>query len=135
MKKIPATEKSLALRTDFSDEAAWQEVCAAIQQPVGEFSACVDFVDDPDFAGVDSEEVTESLLDDSERSFAFIIDHVALSRAEHPILVVDALDEPGRTFRVIPSEAWSVENNLSLSNMDFREFADSVDTDGVFRGF
>jgi hypothetical protein len=30
---------------------------------------------------------------------------------------------------------WSVENNLSLSNMGFEEFAESVDEDGVFRGF
>jgi hypothetical protein len=27
-----------------------------------------------------------------------------------------------------------VENNLSLANMDFDEFADAVDADGVFRG-
>jgi hypothetical protein len=44
-------------------------------------------------------------------------------------------EEPGRTFRVIPSEMWSVENNLSVANMDFYEFADNVDLDGVFRGF
>lgn len=31
--------------------------------------------------------------------------------------------------------AWSVENNLSLSNMDFFEFADAVDGHGVFNGF
>jgi hypothetical protein len=29
----------------------------------------------------------------------------------------------------------SIENNLSLFNMDFWEFADNVDDDGVFRGF
>ena len=29
----------------------------------------------------------------------------------------------------------SRENNLSIANMDFREFAESVDPDGVFRGF
>jgi hypothetical protein len=135
MKKIPATEKSLVLRTDFSDESAWHEVCAAIQQPVGDFRAYVDFVNDPDFAGIDSKEVSASLLGDPGRVFAFIIDHVTLSQAEHPILVVDVFDEPGRTFRVIPSEAWSVENNLSLANMDFGDFANSVDADGVFRGF
>jgi hypothetical protein len=28
-----------------------------------------------------------------------------------------------------------VENNLSLFNMDFFEFADAVEADGVFRGF
>jgi hypothetical protein len=43
--------------------------------------------------------------------------------------------EPGRTFRVIPGEIWGVENNLSLANMDFAEFADSTDRDGLFRGF
>jgi hypothetical protein len=29
----------------------------------------------------------------------------------------------------------SIENNLSIANMDFAEFADSVNEDGVFRGF
>jgi hypothetical protein len=28
-----------------------------------------------------------------------------------------------------------IENNLSLANMDFEEFAEAVDPDGVFRGF
>jgi hypothetical protein len=48
------------------------------------------------------------------------------------VLVIEG---PGRTFRVIPSEAWGVENNLSISNMGFAEFADAVDDRGVFRGF
>ncbi|WP_376771528.1 DUF6924 domain-containing protein [Actinomadura alba] len=37
--------------------------------------------------------------------------------------------------RVIATEFWSIENNLSLSNMDFHEFADAVDEEGIFRGF
>jgi hypothetical protein len=28
-----------------------------------------------------------------------------------------------------------MEANLSLANMDFFEFADAVDPDGIFRGF
>jgi hypothetical protein len=35
--------------------------------------------------------------------------------------------EPGRTFRVIPWEVWSAENNLSIVHMDFSEFAEAVD--------
>jgi hypothetical protein len=35
----------------------------------------------------------------------------------------------------VPAELWSVENNLSLANMDFHQFADNVAPDGVFRGF
>ena len=49
--------------------------------------------------------------------------------------LVDLIEEPGRWFRVVPREAWAVQNNLSLANMDFVDFADSVDRDGVFRGF
>ena len=61
--------------------------------------------------------------------------HIALSHPEHPILVVDLNDEPGRAFRVVPREMWSVENNLSLANLDYRDFADDVGPDGIFRGF
>jgi len=30
---------------------------------------------------------------------------------------------------------WDVENNLSLAILDFADFADAVDKDGIFRGF
>ena len=49
--------------------------------------------------------------------------------------VVDLHAELGRPFRVIPPEMWGVENNLSIANMDFYEFADKAEPDGVFRGF
>lgn len=37
-------------------------------------------------------------------------------------------------FRVILSEIQRIENNLSIANVDFEEFAGSVDQDGGFRG-
>jgi hypothetical protein len=67
--------------------------------------------------------------------FMFVADLIALTHPEHPLLVVDLIDEPGRAFRTIPSEVCLMEANLSLSNMDFFEFADAVDPDGIFRGF
>jgi hypothetical protein len=36
---------------------------------------------------------------------------------------------------VIAPQLWAVENNLNLSNLDWEDFADAVDDDGVFRGF
>lgn len=39
-----------------------------------------------------------------------------------------------RTFRVVPHEVWSVENNLSIASMDFDGFLGAVDEDGVVRG-
>jgi len=41
----------------------------------------------------------------------------------------------GREFRAVPSQIQAIENNLSIANMDFEEFAESADESGVFRGF
>jgi hypothetical protein len=76
--------------------------------------------------------VLEAVTDDYGFSFLVIVDTVAAGSA---VLVIDLLHEPGRTFRAAPSEVQSIENNLSLANMDFFEFAESVGPDGVFRGF
>jgi tetratricopeptide (TPR) repeat protein len=135
--KIPTTENTLVLRTDFSDEPAWKSLCAAIQEPDEEFgfTANVDFVSDPKYDGLTADQLPSLLSEDSPLSFVFIIDRLALSHPDHPILVIGLQDKPGRTFRVISSALWEVENNLSIANMGFEEFASAVDQDGIFRGF
>jgi hypothetical protein len=40
-----------------------------------------------------------------------------------------------RPFRCVPSQLWSVENNLNLANVDWHDFASHVDGAGVFQGF
>jgi hypothetical protein len=135
MNNIPETENALVLRTDFSDDNTWKSICAAIRKPVGKYQAQVDFVSDPAFSCLGTEQILSLIPKNSNHRFIFIVDREALSHPDHPILVVDLLTEPGRTFRVIPAAMWGVENNLSLANMDFAEFADSTDPDGVFRDF
>ena len=136
MKKLPKTDHSLLLRTDFSDDAAWAALCEAVQEPSEEgFKAFVDCVSDPAYGGLTAEQLVALAPKGDDRSFAFIADRTTFTDPERPVLVVDLYDEPGRTFRVIPREMWGVENNLSIANMDYHEFADSVDPDGVFRGF
>lgn len=136
MKPIPRSDNSLVLRTDFSDAVAWESLCTAIREPAGKykFRAYVEFVSDPEYDRIDMDQLL-SITRGANLSFIFIVDRIALVQPDHPILVVDLLAEPGRKFRVIPSEMWSVENNLSIANMDFEEFAEAVDADGVFRGF
>ena len=95
----------------------------------------VSFVDDPRFAGFTVDQFVAVASGDPNRSFAFIVDHTAITDPEHPILVVDLYDEPGCTFRVIPREMCGVENNLSIANMDFEGFMEAADANGVFRGF
>jgi hypothetical protein len=135
--KLPEYDYSLVIRTDFSDEVAWEHVCKLIQEPQTEdgFQASVECISDKACLGITAEKVASILPTGSQRSFVFLVDTKAFADHEHPVLVVDLQEDPGRSFRVVPSEAWGVENNLRLANMDFAEFADSVDEDGVFRGF
>ena len=135
MKDLPDSDDALVIRTDFSDETAWARVCSEIEAPVGEFRAYVSFVSDPDFAELSSSALTSLAQRGPYRSFIFVVDQVSLTDPEHPILVLDLVGEPGRTFRVIPREMWGVENNLSIANMDFEDFAVGAGADGVFRGF
>ncbi|CAM5491672.1 hypothetical protein TPAU25S_00623 [Tsukamurella paurometabola] len=49
---------------------------------------------------------------------------------------VFGVDEPELVpFRLVPSEVWSVENNIDIANMDWWDFLGALDADGVFRGF
>jgi uncharacterized small protein (DUF1192 family) len=135
---------SLLIRTDFSDDDVWRVVCEAACAPTNPdgFEAYFGFVDDRQLDGA----TVEALLDVVDQGYFFVADTRTITDPEHPILVVnndDPFDDDdpeftlprGATFRVVPSEAWGPENNLSLANMDFEDFANSTDDDGVFRGF
>lgn len=132
---IPDTDNPLVLRTDYTDDVAWETLSEVVQAPVGEFRAYVTLVSNPSCRGLTVAQVLELLPAAFRHNFVFVADETAIRDSEHPVLVIDLQEEPGRTFRVIPSEMWGVENNLSIANMDFQDFVDYVDLDGVFRGF
>jgi hypothetical protein len=137
MKCLPKTKDSPVIRADFKDDEVWQSICEAIEKldtELFEFKAYVEYIEGPEYAGLSSEELRALVPPGWDRTFMFVVDGVALSHPEQPILVVDLYDEPGRTFRVIPSEMWAVENNLSIANMQFSSFADHTDPDGIYRG-
>lgn len=106
LKGRPREDHSLVLRTDYSDDAAWDAVCREIREPVGEFRAYVDCLSDREYDGMTAEQLTALLAPDVENTFLVVVDGETLSHPEHPVLVVDLYGEPGRTFRIIPSEAW-----------------------------
>jgi hypothetical protein len=135
VKKLPKSVNSLLLRTDFTDEAAWTAVCEAAQEESDEgFQARLDCISDPACDGLTVEQLVALAPKGGDHSFAFVADRNTLMNPEHPVLVVDLYHEPGRTFRVIPTEMWAVENNLAIANMDFFNFADNADADGTYRG-
>jgi len=135
MKQIPKTKDALVLRTDFSDQAAWETICAIIRQPVGDFYAYVEFLDDVEYRDVTEEQLLGLVPKDYNHSFLVVVDRTAISQRDFPLLIVGLYDGSGREFRALPSQIQSIENNLSIANMDFEEFAGSVDESDVFRGF
>lgn len=137
MNEIPQTEHALVLRTDFSDQVTWDKICAAIREPVGKFHflANVDFLDRERYANITKDQLLELIPKNYNQSFIILVDKLAISNPEHPLLIIDLYERSGREFRAIPSQIQGIENNLSIANMDFEEFADAVDEDGIFRGF
>ena len=140
MEMLPQTQDSPIIRTDFDNEDAWKTVCELVRRPVPdgfgeEFFAYVTFVENSAFRDLSEQELLERVPDDYGHSFLMIVDKVTLGSAEYPILVMDLYDERGRSFRAIPVQIQGIQNNLSIANMDFAEFADSAGADGVFRGF
>jgi hypothetical protein len=132
---LPQSEKSLVIRTDFSDDTKWQIVCDAIKNPKNEFDAYVDFINDTTFDNLNIADLPKFDLDQSLQTFVLLVDAITCSHIEYPLHCIDLADDFGKSFRIIPAEVWGVTANLSIANMDFIEFANSVNEDGIFRGF
>jgi len=156
MKMLPATDAALFVRTYFGDAVAWEAISNEIRQPpedmmaafaqfaavnamigqdVGEGpEANVTIVDDPAFGGLSPDQLIARLPTGSQQTFLFIVDQESMTKADHPILVLDLFEQKGRTFRAVPAQIQAIENNMSIANMDFADFAGAVDDKGVFRG-
>jgi len=137
MKQIPETENALVLRVDFSNQAGWEIICATILEPVGDlaFRANVEFLENAEYNGITQDQLLELIPANYAHSFIIVADSTVISHPDHPLLIIDLYERSGREFRAIPSQIQGIENNLSIANMDFEEFAESVDESGVFRGF
>ena len=138
---------ALVVRTDFSNERAWEALSAGIRTPSeDDFLATVDIIDDEVYRDLAAAQLRDLLTEPFDGPhFFFVADDIALASAGHPLLVVPVPhpepeyaflnEEPRAEFRVVVASLWSVENNLSQANMDWAEFAGNVAGDGVFRGF
>jgi hypothetical protein len=129
---------SFLVRTDFTSDTAWRQVCdEASRENDDGFRAYLESVSDPAFDGPTWETVKAAVpASDDGASVLFIADSTALAARDHPVLVVDLLGgDRRRPIWCVPPELWSVDNNLNIANMDWEEFADPVDESGVFRGF
>ncbi|WP_309075039.1 DUF6924 domain-containing protein [Paenarthrobacter sp.] len=136
MSTLPSTADSLLVRTNFSDTETWLSALSFVLAQNGDgFRAYVQVVDDIAWCNADWERIRNAVLCNVEHAAVlFIMDEVALE-SDYPVLVVDLDDLSHEPFRCVARRLWSVDNNLNLANMDWEEFTEDTDTDGVFRGF
>src|SRR5215475_14490533 len=113
---LPNTDDTPLLRTDFSDEKAWDSARTVIEQPVeDEFLAYVSYVDDPAYGDLTPEQILALVPEEYDHAIVVVADRTALASPEVPFLVLDLAEERGRQVRVIAEELLSIENNLSIA--------------------
>jgi len=139
--ELPQTWSVPVVRADFSNDHIWQQIRDEILRLTPEgFGADVEFVEEPALVGLGEEAIVAGYLRAYPYQYRhpvlFVVDQVAVAAPEHPLLVINlnARVDAG-PFRALPGRVQGIQNNLSLANMDYVEFARSVDGDGVFRGF
>jgi hypothetical protein len=134
----PTIGTTWLVRTHFGDQAGWDALAAAAAtDPLRETDPSpedvFELVEDPEFEGLTAGGLIG--LEPNPYDTYLLVDHLAMTHPEHPVLAVDANDEPGRSFRLIPGEVSAFAANMLLGNMDFSDFADAVGDDGIFRTF
>lgn len=138
MTEIPvSSENAVFVRVDYTDDMAWSELVVAVTAPNEDgFVAYVDFVSDPGLDGFTPEDVRRSMPSAYQHHYVFVADAETFGSAERRILVLGLDGDSAADFRTVPSGVQSIDNNLSISNMDFEEFSQQAILDGgVFRDF
>jgi hypothetical protein len=130
----------LLVRTDYSDDAAWRVALSAATavydaDDYRRMGARLQPVESPELEHLTPQDLTR-LPRENYLSELAVAD--ARTMQDQTVMFVDLNEfnqQVGRTFRSVPQEVEPIVANLSISNMDFFEFADRADPDGVFRGF
>ncbi|MEV0736767.1 hypothetical protein AB0I51_12545 [Streptomyces sp. NPDC050549] len=128
------TERTPLLRTDFSDDSAWQAVRAAVEAPVGGglARACTESVDDRRLADLTSEQILASIPHHAPYAVVIVADGRTMTEAARPMLVIGLADRS--ELRCVPEALWALLSDTGVKGMGLAEFLDDVGGDGLFRG-
>ncbi|MFI2230538.1 DUF6630 family protein [Nocardia testacea] len=137
MAELPS--KSVLVRTWFGDDRAWGSLVREVLTPSKEgFLASTTVVNDPEFEGLSPEALKAKHPGGA--IVSFLADETTLTDPGRPILAVWVLPPQDyhrgnyQPFRVVPDQLASVDTNINDANLDWRDFADHVDADGIYRG-
>jgi hypothetical protein len=149
---LRADENPPVVRTDFSSDPAWKDLCrdaatipSEVREGVAQMLAAnggdpaqrvemVGFIDDSQYAGFSPAQLRKLVPRDSPWGCLLIADGRTFADPVRPLLVLELAPTRSRTFRTIPAAAWANASNLSIGNVDWEDFANHVDSDGVYRG-
>lgn len=132
--QLPASETTLLVRTDFTDDQAWRAFTAPFAEsdqddrlPTSEESYDhIDLnaliVDDRAFEHLQPGQVPALVPPDKHATMVALADAATMTDPTQSLLVVDLYDTPGQATRIPLAEAGSMAANLEIANMDFADF-------------
>lgn len=137
MPRLPRVNDSLLVRTDFSDNRAWAEVCAEARRVSDDgLQAYLVPVSDRAYEGAPWQAVLAAVpASDAGAAVLFIADAESMAEPGHPVLAVSLFSGDGSPFRCVTTELAVVENNLNVAKLGWADFISQVGSDGVFRGW
>jgi hypothetical protein len=130
---LPATELTLLVRTDFTDDASWRALMEAhgkLPKNGGDDEFDLEFqlesvvVDDREFEHLQPGQVPALVPPEEHTIMVALADAETMADPKHPLFVVDLYDTPGQATRVPLAEAGLMAVNLEIANMDFSDFVD-----------
>ncbi|HWC78684.1 MAG TPA: hypothetical protein VG756_01855 [Pseudonocardiaceae bacterium] len=129
---LPESEAPLLVRTDFTHGRAWLAVQDELDVVWDLADDSVTFVDEPEYTGLTAAQLI-ALVPDGPHPVLLVADEVTFAGEDHPVLVVDLRDQPGRTFRAETAAVNSVIEVLSSADQSFTDYLDHLDDTGVYR--
>ncbi|MCX4092289.1 DUF6924 domain-containing protein [Nocardia sp. alder85J] len=137
MKVLPQVDSPLLVRTDFSDETAWQALLAVVTTPAATGArANTHIVDDPAYTDLTAAQVVEQAPAGPLGDLLIVADKTAVTAPDVPLLVIYRPGTPDQEgLRVVASQLWSVENAVTAGTRAWDDIADAADDEGVFQGF
>jgi hypothetical protein len=132
--QLPASETTLLVRTDFTDDQGWRALMGALGESdengrLPESEASYDHidlsafvVDDRAFEHLQAGQVPALVPPDEHTTMVALADAASMADPAHLLLVVDLYDTPGQAARIPLAEAGSMAVNLEIANMDFADF-------------
>lgn len=124
---LPESDFSPFLRTDFTDDQAWQ---ALLDEIGGDW---VTVLADPGHRDLSVPELMALVPAGSRYPVLAVADDVTFASADRPLLLIDLRQQPGRTFRAVPDAFRSAIGNLAIQNLAFEDYAGRLDGSGIYR--